>query len=171
MTPTMNNVIRMSAVEDSGGPSPALARVTKWRRGSRPHGVASLRTSFGCGASASGPQSQNTARSEGAFGSFAESGIAKRCRSPTHQPWTADRNGKRSRTTADVCASVPEPVCKPAPDARLCGRGWHDRWPPPARAPHRTSQISLREAFARPSSAPSRAVPADVDAVADSVGS
>ena len=43
----------------------------------------------------------------------------------------------------------PRPARQDAPDARLCGRGWHDRWPPPVRAKSHPVQTSLRDAFAR----------------------
>ena len=80
-------------------------------------------------------------------------GAVTRSEPPTHQSWTAKRGVKRSRAAADAHARVPEPVCKPAPDARLCGRGWHERWPPPGRAPRQSQmqsrQTSLRELFAR----------------------
>ena len=55
------------------------------------------------------------------------------------------------RTSRDPEAGAPmhRPVRNDAPDARLCGRGWHERWPPPVRAKSHHVQTSLRDAFAR----------------------
>ena len=49
---------------------------------------------------------------------------------------------------------VPVPAVDAAPDARLGGRGWHTRWPPPALATKGHRQASLRECLLRPPAAP-----------------
>ena len=56
---------------------------------------------------------------------------------------------KRTSSYLEAGAPVPRPVRNDAPDARLCGRGWHERWPPPVRAKAHPVQTSLRDAFAR----------------------
>ena len=72
------------------------------------------------------------------------------CQAPKRTMSDAPRFAtKRLCQGLEATASVPKPVRKDAPDARLCGRGWHDRWPPPVRATRQPVQASLRDAFAR----------------------
>ena len=67
----------------------------------------------------------------------------------TFLPDDHGRAPKRLRETPEVLSPEPTPVCNVAPDARLCGRGWHTRWPPPVRATAHPVQTSLRDLFAR----------------------
>ena len=67
----------------------------------------------------------------------------------TYLPADHSRATKRSRRNPEVVSPEPTPVCKASPDPRLCGRGWHDRWPPPERAKSHHVQTSLRDVIAR----------------------
>ena len=63
-------------------------------------------------------------------------------------------NRKRPCLGAAHDSGVQVPVCDAAPDARLCGRGWHTRWPPPVSAMQGQRQASLRDFLVRPPAAP-----------------
>ena len=41
------------------------------------------------------------------------------------------------------CAREEGPVARNVPNPRLAGRGWHERWPPPAHAKRRRIQLTL----------------------------
>ena len=77
----------------------------------------------------------------------------------TYLPADHSRDTKRSRRNPEVVSPEPTPVCKDSPDARLCGRGWHTRWPPPVRATAHPVQTSLRDFFARCQAAPANGMP------------
>ena len=64
-------------------------------------------------------------------------------------PIVDSRATRRSCRNLEDVSPAPKPVRKDSPDPRLCGRGWHDRWPPPVRANSHPVQTSPRDAFAR----------------------
>ena len=162
-------IIRQFATAEIGEVRQETASKSRRKSEARPPGDHRMHGNHGCGAPEGKQRRRSSSRRCNAAVPVARTGATKRCRSLSHQTGDAELRGKRSHASVSLCASVPEPVCQPAPDARLGGRGWHDRWPPPVRATQRGSQLSLREAFARPSPAPSRASLAvvDVEAVAN----
>ena len=78
----------------------------------------------------------------------------KRPAGPMHLPDGHSRATKRSCVNLLSVSRKPPPAHKGPPDARLCGRGWHTRWPPPVRATAHPVQTSLRDIFARCQVAP-----------------
>ena len=56
--------------------------------------------------------------------------------------------GVLAQVRASTDTGTLEPSRSALSDPRLCGRGWHERWPPPALAKRRRTQLSLRDAFA-----------------------
>ena len=141
---------RASAVAGKLRASPAaLARTTLQSRGTCSHGGNGAGAQNGCGAPGS---------------------VEKRRRFPAHQSRTASCGVKRHRAATALEVKVPEPVRKPAPDARLSGRGWHERWPPPEKVKRPARQVSLRDFLVRPLAAPDPAPPDGVGTVAAPFG-
>ena len=120
---------------------PNRARSTEARAAAtRPMGI-------GCGAPNSSTCGQNNAAG-GATLAVRTAGPAQRTCDALHMTGSGEPSRKHRRIVAAANPPVPKPVRKDAPDARLHGRGWHERWPPPELAKRRRTHISLRDSFA-----------------------